>query len=425
MSLNHPNFDTLQAHAGQSVDATGARVTPIYQTTSFVFDGVEQAREIFNHERPGHIYTRISNPTTDVLERRLAALEGGSACVCFASGMAAEAAVAFTLCKTGDEIVCATALYGGTHTLFADRLPERFGIATRLVDIDDFAAVERAINEKTRMLYFESIGNPNMVIPDIERLCQIAHAHGVPVVCDNTFGTPYLMQLGQWGVDVVVHSATKYIGGHGNSIGGAAIDMGSFPWKGNPRFADFNEPDPTNHDLVYADMGDIAFATKLRAQQLRDTGACLSPFNAFLLLTGVETLSLRVERHCQNALAIAQFLAASPKVAWVNYPALPGDKYHARQQKYAPKGAGGIFSFGLAGGYPAGVKFIEKLKIFSHLANVADAKSLVIHPASTTHGQLDEKGLKEAGVQPEMIRMSVGLEDVNDLLEDVAQALED
>ena len=424
MSLKHPNFDTLQAHAGQSVDATGARVTPIYQTTSFVFDGVEQAREIFNHERPGHIYTRISNPTTDVLERRLAALEGGSACVCFASGMAAEAAVAFTLCKTGDEIVCATALYGGTHTLFADRLPERFGIATRLVDIDDFAAVERAINEKTRMLYFESIGNPNMVIPDIERLCQIAHAHGVPVVCDNTFGTPYLMRLGQWGVDIVVHSATKYIGGHGNSIGGAAIDMGSFPWKGNPRFADFNEPDPTNHDLVYADMGDIAFATKLRAQQLRDTGACLSPFNAFLLLTGVETLSLRVERHCQNALAIAQFLAASPKVAWVNYPALPGDKYHARQQKYAPKGAGGIFSFGLAGGYPAGVKFIEKLKIFSHLANVADAKSLVIHPASTTHGQLDEKGLKEAGVQPEMIRMSVGLEDVNDLLEDVAQALE-
>ncbi len=425
MSLKHPNFDTLQAHAGQSVDATGARVTPIYQTTSFVFDGVEQAREIFNHERPGHIYTRISNPTTDVLERRLAALEGGSACVCFASGMAAEAAVAFTLCKTGDEIVCATALYGGTHTLFADRLPERFGIATRLVDIDDFAVVERAINEKTRMLYFESIGNPNMVIPDIERLCQIAHAHGVPVVCDNTFGTPYLMQLGQWGVDIVVHSATKYIGGHGNSIGGAAIDMGSFPWKGNPRFADFNEPDPTNHDLVYADMGDIAFATKLRAQQLRDTGACLSPFNAFLLLTGVETLSLRVERHCQNALAIAQFLAASPKVAWVNYPALPGDKYHARQQKYAPKGAGGIFSFGLAGGYPAGVKFIERLKIFSHLANVADAKSLVIHPASTTHGQLDEKGLKEAGVQPEMIRMSVGLEDVNDLLEDVAQALED
>ena len=425
MSLKHPNFDTLQAHAGQSVDATGARVTPIYQTTSFVFDGVEQAREIFNHERPGHIYTRISNPTTDVLERRLAALEGGSACVCFASGMAAEAAVAFTLCKTGDEIVCATALYGGTHTLFADRLPERFGIATRLVDIDDFAVVERAINEKTRMLYFESIGNPNMVIPDIERLCQIAHAHGVPVVCDNTFGTPYLMQLGQWGVDIVVHSATKYIGGHGNSIGGAAIDMGSFPWKGNPRFADFNEPDPTNHDLVYAEMGDTAFATKLRAQQLRDTGACLSPFNAFLLLTGVETLSLRVERHCQNALAIAQFLAASPKVAWVNYPALPGDKYHARQQKYAPKGAGGIFSFGLAGGYPAGVKFIEKLKIFSHLANVADAKSLVIHPASTTHGQLDEKGLKEAGVQPEMIRMSVGLEDVNDLLEDVAQALED
>ena len=425
MSLKHPNFDTLQAHAGQSVDATGARVTPIYQTTSFVFDGVEQAREIFNHERPGHIYTRISNPTTDVLERRLAALEGGSACVCFASGMAAEAAVAFTLCKTGDEIVCATALYGGTHTLFADRLPERFGIATRLVDIDDFEAVERAINEKTRMLYFESIGNPNMVIPDIERLCQIAHAHGVPVVCDNTFGTPYLVRLGQWGVDIVVHSATKSIGGHGNSIGGAAIDMGSVPGKGNPRFADFNEPDPTNHDLVYADMGDTAFATKLRAQQLRDTGACLSPFNAFLLLTGVETLSLRVERHCQNALAIAQFLAASPKVAWVNYPALPGDKYHARQQKYAPKGAGGIFSFGLAGGYPAGVKFIEKLKIFSHLANVADAKSLVIHPASTTHGQLDEKGLKEAGVQPEMIRMSVGLEDVNDLLEDVAQALED
>lgn len=348
MSLKHPNFDTLQAHAGQSVDATGARVTPIYQTTSFVFDGVEQAREIFNHERPGHIYTRISNPTTDVLERRLAALEGGSACVCFASGMAAEAAVAFTLCKTGDEIVCATALYGGTHTLFADRLPERFGIATRLVDIDDFAAVERAHQRKNPHALFRihrqpQHGDPGYRAPVPDR-ARARRARGVRQHLWHALS------------DAARPVGRGHRGAFGHQIHRRARQFhrrrghryGFVPLEGQSALRGFQRAGSHQPRSGVRRYGDIAFATKLRAQQLRDTGACLSPFNAFLLLTGVETLSLRVERHCQNALAIAQFLAASPKVAWVNYPALPGDKYHARQQKYAPKGAGGIFSFGLA-----------------------------------------------------------------------------
>ncbi|NLG25264.1 MAG: O-acetylhomoserine aminocarboxypropyltransferase/cysteine synthase, partial [Clostridiales bacterium] len=298
MSLEHPRFDTLQAHAGQRPDpATGARAVPIYQTTSYTFESVEHAADLFALKRQGHIYSRISNPTVDVLEQRLAALEGGSGALAYASGMAAIGAAIFNLASVGDEIVAARTLYGGTHTLFADRLPSQYGIGVRLIDIDDFNALEAAITDRTRAVYIESVGNPAANIPDFEKVAAIAHGRGVPLVCDNTFGTPYLFRAADWGVDVVVHSATKYIGGHGTSIGGVVVDMGSFDWKDNPRFPGFNRPDDSYHGVVYADLGDTAFITKARVQGMRDLGACISPFNAFLLLMGVETLSLRVERH--------------------------------------------------------------------------------------------------------------------------------
>ena len=362
------------------------------------------------------------NPTTDVLEKRLAALEGGVAGLAFASGMAAITAAILNVAVAGDEIISAQSLYGGTYTLFSRRFPERYGVKVRLFDIEDLAGMEQAINEKTRALYFETIGNPGMNIPEIQALTDLAHRHGLPVIVDNTFASPYLIQLKDFGVDVAVHSLTKYVGGHGTAIGGAIVDLGTFQWKGNPRFRDFNQPDESYHGMVYAD-GPAPFATKARVQGLRDVGACISPFNAFLLLLGLETLSLRVERHCRNAETIAAFLLSHPAVGWVNYPGLPGDRYFERKQRYLPRGAGSIFTFGIKGGYPAGVKFIESLSIFSHLANVADAKSLIIHPASTTHGQLDDEELNRAGVPADMIRVSVGLEDVNDLIEDLESAL--
>ncbi|MDO4741580.1 MAG: O-acetylhomoserine aminocarboxypropyltransferase/cysteine synthase [Eubacteriales bacterium] len=417
-------FDTLQAHAGQAPDpTTGASAVPIYQTASFAFESVQYAAELFNHERSGNIYSRIMNPTVDVLEKRLAALERGTGAVAFASGMAAEAAAVFTLAGAGDEIVAATTLYGGTYTLFGDRLPGRFGINVKFVDVEDFEALDRAIGEKTKLVYFETLGNPQINLPDIEKICQIAHSHGVPTVCDNTFGTPLLIDLKKWGVDIVIHSVTKYLGGHGTTIAGALIDLGNFDWKGNARFPDFNEPDPTNHGIVYADLA-APVATKARAQVLRDMGACLAPFSAFLVLQGLETLSMRVERHCRNAETVAEFLSAHPNVSYINYPYLPGDKYHERYRKYMPQGCGAIMTFGVKGGKAAGARFIERCEIFTHLANIADAKSLVIHPASTTHSQLDEKALIASGTLPDMIRMSVGLEDVNDLIDDLRQALE-
>ncbi|MGI6173505.1 MAG: O-acetylhomoserine aminocarboxypropyltransferase/cysteine synthase family protein [Christensenellales bacterium] len=424
MSLKNLRFDTLQAHAGQVPDpATGSRAVPIYQTTSYTFESVEDAAEIFALRKEGNIYTRINNPTTDVLEKRVAALEGGVSAVAFASGMAAITAAICNLAVRGEEIVAASTLYGGTHTLFVDRFPTRHGIQCRLVDIDDFDALESAINDKTRAVYFETLGNPNINIPDIEAVCKIAHKYGLPVICDNTFGTPYLVRLKDWGVDICVHSATKYLGGHGTSVAGIVVDYGTFPWKGNARFADFNDPDPGYHGIVYADLGADAFAKKLRAQILRDEGACLSPFNAFLILLGVETLSLRVERHCRNAERIAEFLSESEYVSWVNYPYLKNDRYRPRMEKYMPKGCGSILTFGIRGGLEAGRKFIEHLTIFSHLANVADAKSLIIHPASTTHSQLDEEALAHGGISADMIRVSVGLEDAEDLIEDLENAL--
>lgn len=424
MSLERPGFNTLMVHAGQQPDpATGACAVPIYQTSSYVFESAQHAAELFNLERPGNIYTRIMNPTTDVLEKRLAALEGGVGALCVASGMAAITYAIFNLAAAGDEIVAANTLYGGTHTLFHDRMPQQYGIHVKLVDIDDLAAVEAAITEKTRALYFETLGNPAINIPDFDALAQLAHRHGIPVICDNTFGTPYLIQLKDHGVDIVVHSLTKYVGGHGTTIGGAIVDLGTFQWKDNPRFPGFNQPDAGYHGLVYADIPGEGYITKVRVQALRDTGACLSPLNAFLLLQGMETLSLRVRRHSDSALAIAQFLSGHPGVTWVNYPMLSGDKYHQRALKYLPKGVGGILTFGIRGGVAAGRKFIEALRIFSLLANVADAKSLVIHPASTTHGQMSQSDLLAAGVSPEMVRLSIGLEDVEDLIEDLNSAL--
>lgn len=416
-------FDTLQLHAGQTPDpTTGSRAVPIYQTTSYVFENAQYGAELFNLEREGNIYTRLGNPTTAVLEQRLAALEGGSGALVVASGMAAITYAIQTLAQAGDEIISIATLYGGTYTLFHDRLESRFGIKAHLFDPEDLQGMEKAINEKTRAVYIETIGNPGINIPDIEAICALAHKYNIPVIADNTFGTPYLIRVKDFGVDIVVHSATKYIGGHGTSIGGAIIDMGTVNWRSG-RFEEFTTPDAAYHGLVYADLGPTAFITKARVQLLRDTGACISPFNSFLLLQGIETLSLRIERHCSNALKIATYLKNHPLVEWVSYPALPGDPYEARAKKYFPKGCGAIFTFGIVGGIEAGKKFLDNVKLFSLLANVADAKSLVIHPASTTHAQLDEEGLLKAGVKPELIRISIGLEDAEDLIEDLEQAL--
>ena len=425
MEKNNLHFETLQLHAGQAPDlATRARAVPIYQTTSFNFDDAQHAADLFALKEPGNIYTRIMNPTTGVLEQRLSALESGVGALATSSGMAAITYAIFNIAKCGDEIIAANTLYGGTYTLFAERLPKQYGIKTHLVDIDDFDALESRINDKTRALYIETIGNPGINIADIEKIAEIAHKHNLPLIADNTFGTPYLINVKSFGVDIVVYSLTKYIGGHGTSIGGAIVDLGTFDWRSG-RFADFTQPDDTYHGIVYADIPDNAgYITKARVQLLRDSGACISPFNAFLILQGLETLSLRVERHCRNAEKAAQYLAGHDAVTWVNYPTLKGNKYHGRALKYFPDGAGGILTFGIKGGIGAGRKFIDSLEIFSLLANVADAKSLVIHPASTTHAQLTTKQLKLSGILPEMVRLSVGLEHIDDLLGDLEQALQ-
>lgn len=416
-------FDTLQLHAGQSPDRqTGARAVPIYQTTSYCYGSAEEAAQVFAGEKAGYTYSRIVNPTVEVLEKRLAALEKGVLSVCFSSGMAAIAGVMAALCGPGDEVVAMSTLYGGTYTLFSGRLKEVFGVTVRFVDIDDFAQVENAINGKTKCVYIETIGNPAINIPEIQTIADIAHRHGLPLVADNTFGTPYLITARDHGIDVVIHSLTKYIGGHGTSLGGAVVDLNTFDFH-SARFPRFTQPDPANHGIIYADQ-EAPLAAKLRSQTLRDFGACLSPMNAFLILLGLETLSLRVQRHVENTEAVAAFLSASDKVSYVHYPSLPGDPYYERACKYFSKGAGAILSFGVKGGLPAGRALMDRVKLFSILANVADAKSLIIHPASTTHGQLTEKELVSAGVAPELVRLSVGLEDISDLINDLSQALE-
>jgi len=423
MSSTDYGFDTLQLHAGQTPDlSTGARAVPIYQSTSFCYGSAEEAAAVFSGEQPGYTYSRIVNPTVDVLEKRVTALEQGVDTVCFSSGMGAISAAVMALCESGDELVAMSTLYGGTYTLFAGRLKEQCGITARFVNIDDFKAVENAINDRTRCVYIETIGNPAANIPEIEAIADIAHRHGLPLIADNTFGTPYLITAKNHGIDIVIHSLTKYMGGHGTSLGGSVTDQGTFDFH-SPRFPRFTAPDKVNHDIIYADQP-APVAARLRIQMIRDFGACLSPFNAFLILLGTETLSLRVDRHVRNALAVAEFLKGHPAVSYVHYPSLTSDPYYERAQKYLPKGAGAIMSFGVKGGLTAGRQLMNRVKLFSILANVADAKSLIIHPASTTHGQMTEEELKLSGVAPELVRLSIGLEDINDIIADLKQALE-
>jgi O-acetylhomoserine (thiol)-lyase len=416
---------TLSVHAGQEPDpTTGARAVPIYQTTSYVFQDADHAARLFALQEFGNVYTRLMNPTTDVFEKRVAALEGGAAALASASGQAAETLAITTLAGAGDEIVSTTSLYGGTYNLFHYTLP-RLGITVRFVDAEDFDGLRAAIHEKTRAVYTETLGNPKLDIVDIEKLAGIAHEHGLPLIIDNTSATPILTRPIEWGADIVVESATKYIGGHGTSIGGVIVDSGKFDWKASGRFRDFVEPDPSYHGLSYVEaFGPIAFIIKARVQGLRDIGGALSPFNSFLFLQGLETLHLRMERHSQNAMAVARHLSNHPGVDWVNYPGLPTSKYYARAKKYMPEGQSSLVTFGIKGGYEAGKKLINSLKLFSLLANIGDAKSLVIHPASTTHSQLTVEEQRDTGVTPELVRLSVGIEDVRDILADLNDAIE-
>lgn len=417
-------FDTLQVHGGQKPDpATGSRAVPIYQTTSYVFKNTEHAADLFALKESGNIYTRIMNPTTDVFEQRIAALEGGVGALAVASGSAAVTCAILNIAGAGDEIVAAGTLYGGTYNLFSVTLP-KLGIKTIFVDPDEPEDFRKAINDKTRAVYIETIGNPGINIVDMEEVAKIAHDNSIPLIVDNTFGTPYLIRPFEFGADIVVHSATKFIGGHGTSIGGVIVDSGEFNWEESVKFPGLTDPDPSYHGLRYVEaFGPLAYILKARVQLLRDTGAALSPFNSFLFLQGLETLSLRIERHVSNTIKIAEFLNNHTNVSWVNYPGLKDNKYHSLAQKYLPRGAGSILTFGIRGGAEAGKRFINNLEIFSLLANVADAKSLVIHPATTTHAQLGERELKEAGVTPDMIRLSIGIEDVDDLIYDLDQAL--
>jgi O-acetylhomoserine (thiol)-lyase len=424
MSHENLKFDTVQLHGGQEPDpTTGSRAVPIYQTSSYVFKNSQHAADLFGLKEAGNIYTRIGNPTTDVFEKRIAALEGGVGALATASGAAAITYSILNIAGVGDEIVSASTLYGGTFSLFQHTLP-KYGIDTTFVNPDDPENFRKAINENTKALYVESIGNPGINVVDIEAVAKIAHENGIPLIVDNTFASPYLLRPFEFGADIVVHSATKFIGGHGTSIAGVIVDSGKFDWEASGKFPGLTTPDPSYHGLNYAkDLGPLAYITKVRVQLLRDTGAVLSPFNSFLLLQGVETLSLRVERHVSNTRKIVNFLKSNPLVNWVNYPELEDSKYNELSKKYLPKGAGSIFTFGIKGGVEAGKKFSDSLEIFSLLANVGDAKSLVIHPASTTHSQLNEEELVTAGVAPDLIRLSIGIEDVDDLIEDLDQAL--
>jgi OAH/OAS sulfhydrylase len=416
-------FHTRALHAGQRPDpTTGARAVPIYQTSSFVFDDTEHAAALFNLQRFGNIYSRIMNPTNAVFEERIASLEGGVGALAVGSGQAAQLVALLSLLEVGDEIVAASTLYGGTYTQLDISL-RRMGINTIFVNPDDPENFRRAITPRTKVLYGETLGNPSINVLDIAAVAEIAHEHNIPLMIDNTFATPYLCRPIEHGADIVVHSATKFIGGHGTSIGGVIVDSGRFPWdKGN--FPQLLEPSKGYHGIRFFEtFGDFAFIMKARVEGLRDLGPALSPFNSFLFLQGVETLGLRMERHVANTKTITAYLKEHPKVAWVNYPSLPDSPYYDLAQKYLPKGAGAVFTFGVKGGREAGQRFIERLQLFSHLANIGDAKSLVIHPASTTHQQLSEEEQRAAGVQPEMVRVSVGLEDVEDLLWDLDQAL--
>jgi O-acetylhomoserine (thiol)-lyase len=418
-------FETIQLHAGQEQPdpASDARAVPIYQTTSYVFGSCAHAAARFDLSEPGNIYSRLTNSTTDAFEQRIAALEGGVAALGVASGAAAIYYTFLNLAKAGDNIVSAQTIYGGTYNLLAHTLPD-YGITTSFVNADDPQNFEKAINEHTKALFLETIGNPNATLTDIEAVAQIAHAHQIPLVVDSTFATPYLVRPFEYGADIVVHSATKFIGGHGTAIGGVIVDSGKFDWAASGKFPDLVEPNPSYHGVSFTEAaGPAAFVTKIRAILLRDTGATLAPLHSFLFLQGLETLSLRVERHVENTLKVVEFLAQHPNVESVNHPSLPDNPYHALYQKYFPHGGASIFTFNVKGGAAEAQAFIDKLQIFSLLANVADVKSLVIHPASTTHAQLTEAELLEQGIKPNTVRLSIGIEHIDDIIADLAQAL--
>ncbi len=421
---NHSfGFTTRQLHAGQVPDpATGSRATPIYQTTSYVFEDTEHAARLFALEEAGNIYTRIMNPTSDVFERRMADLEGGSGALAASSGHAAQTMTVLALCGEGDHIVSSSTLYGGTYNQFTYTFP-RLGIEVSMVDPSDPENFQGAIRPNTKLIWGETLGNPGINVFPFEEVAAICKKNSIPLVIDNTFATPYLCKPFEWGANIVVHSTTKFIGGHGTTIGGMIVDGGNFDWAGSGRFPNFTQPDESYHGLVYAELGVTAFITMTRVQVLRDIGACQSPFNSWLFLQGLETLSLRMERHVRNAQAAAEFLKNHPRVNWVSFPSLKSHPDHAAAKKYLPKGPGAVLGFGVHGGLEAGRAFINKLQLISHLANIGDAKSLAIHPASTTHSQLSPQQQIEAGVSPDFIRLSVGIEDIDDILWDLDQAL--
>ncbi|MGB6117737.1 MAG: O-acetylhomoserine aminocarboxypropyltransferase [Mesorhizobium sp.] len=419
-----PGFDTLAIHAGAKPDpATGARSTPIYQTTAYVFDDVDHAASLFGLKAFGNIYTRIMNPTQAVLEERVAALEGGTAAVAVASGHAAQLIVFHTIMEPGENFIAAKRLYGGSINQFGHAF-KSFGWEARFVDTADLAGIEAQIDDKTKAIFIESLANPGGTFTDIEAIAKIAHKHGIPLIVDNTMASPYLVRPIEYGADIVVHSLTKFIGGHGNSMGGAIVDGGTFDWSKSGKFPKLSKPRPDYAGIVlHETFGNFAFAIAARVLGLRDFGPSISPFNAYLLLQGVETLSLRMDRHNSNSLKVAEWLTKQPQVAWVSYPGLKDDPNHALQQKYSPKGAGAVFTFGLKGGYDAGVKVVEGVELFSHLANIGDVRSLIIHPASTTHRQLSDEQKTAAGAGPDVVRLSVGLEDADDIIADLKQAL--
>jgi OAH/OAS sulfhydrylase len=417
-------FETLAIHAGAAPDpTTGARATPIYQTTSFVFDDVDHAASLFNLQRFGNIYSRITNPTVSVLEERVAALEGGTAACAVASGHAAQFVAFLNLMTPGDEIIASTKLYGGSITQFSETFP-KFGWHARFVDPTKPQQFRKALRKRTRAIFIESASNPDGVVADLEVIAEIAHGAGVPLIVDNTMPSPYLCQPIKHGADVVVHSMTKYIGGHGNSMGGIIVDGGRFDWFQNEKFPALTEPTKAYHGIRFAEtFGDFGFAMRCKAVGLRDVGPCLSPFNAFMLLTGCETLPLRMQRHVENASAVAEFLAGHPAVAWVSYPGLASSPHYELARRYMPRGTGAVFTFGVKGGYQMGIKVVEGCELLSHLANIGDTRSLIIHPASTTHRQLDEAQLRAAGAGPEVIRLSIGLETASDIIADLGQTL--
>ena len=415
-------FTTRQLHAGQQPDpTTGSRAVPIYQTTSFQFNDTQHAANLFALKEFGNIYTRIMNPTSDVLEQRIADLEGGVGALAASSGHGAQTMAILTLCGAGDHIVSSSRLYGGTYNQFNYTFP-RLGITVTFVDPSDPAAFEAAIQDNTKIIYGETLGNPDITVFPFEEVSAIAQKYHIPLMIDNTFATPYLCRPFEWGANIITHSTTKFIGGHGTTIGGIIVDGGNFDWTSG-RFPNFTEPDPSYHGLVYADLGPPAFILKARVQTLRDIGACQAPFNSWQTVQGLETLSLRIDRHVSNAQKVAEFLEADDRVAWVSYPGLASHPHHERAQTVLPKGPGAILGFGVAGGREAGEAFINNLQLFSHLANVGDAKSLAIHPASTTHSQLTAEELESAGITPDFIRLSVGIEDIEDILWDLDQAL--